>query len=67
MFSPSARAVLDNALGKYRKGRTDLISVGGITQLKPALRLMTYYRVMIHEVTGERSLSVTPGGWKPWS
>ena len=52
MFSRSARAVLDTALGKYRPGRTDLISVGGITQLKPALWLMTYYRLMVQEVTG---------------
>ncbi len=52
MLSRSARAVLDTALGKYRPGRTDLISVGGITQLKPALRLMTYYRLMAQEVTG---------------
>jgi hypothetical protein len=52
MLSRSARAVLDTALGKYRPGRTDLISVGGITRLKPALRLMTYYRLMIQEVTG---------------
>jgi len=52
MLSRSARAVLDTALGKYRPGRTDLISVGGITQLKPALRLMTYYRLMVQEVTG---------------
>jgi hypothetical protein len=38
MLSRSARAVLDTALEKCRQGRTDLISVGGITQLKPALR-----------------------------
>ena len=44
--------MLDTALEKCRQGRTDLISVGGITQLKPALRLMTYYRLMIQEVTG---------------
>ncbi len=41
MLSRSARAVLDTALGKYRLGRTDLIPVGGIAKLKPALRLMT--------------------------
>jgi hypothetical protein len=39
-------------LRKYRLGRTDLIPVGGIAQLKPALRLMTAYRLMIQEVTG---------------
>ena len=43
MLSRPARAVLDTALQKYRPGRTDLIPVGGIAQLKPALRLMTAY------------------------
>ena len=52
MLSRSTRAVLDAALRKYRAGRTDLIPVGGVAQLKPALRLMTAYRLMIHEVTG---------------
>jgi hypothetical protein len=45
MLSRSARAVLDTALQKYRPGRTDLIPIGGIDQLKPALRLMTAYRL----------------------
>jgi hypothetical protein len=52
MLSRSASAVLDTALRKYRPGRSDLIPVGGITQLKPALQLMTAYRLMIQEVTG---------------
>ena len=52
MLSRSTRAVLDTALRKYRPGRTDLIPVGGIVQLKPALRLMTAYRIVIQEVTG---------------
>ena len=52
MLSRSTRAVLDTALRKYRPGRTDLIPVGGIAQLKPALRLMTAYRVVIQKVTG---------------
>src|ERR1700731_2264630 len=52
MLSRSERAVLDTALRKYRPGRTDLIPVGGIAQLKPALRLMTAYRIVIQEVTG---------------
>jgi hypothetical protein len=51
MLSRSARAVLDTALRKYRPGRTDLIPVGGIDQLKPALRLVTAYRLVIQEVT----------------
>jgi plasmid replication initiation protein len=52
MLSRSLRAVLDTALQKYRPGRTDPIPVGGIDQLKPALRLMTAYRLVIQEVTG---------------
>ena len=50
MLSRSARAVLDTALRKYRPGRSDLIPVGGINLLKPALRLMTGYRLVIQEV-----------------
>jgi len=57
MLSRSARAVLDAALRKYRPGRVDFIPVGGITQLKPALRLMTAYRVVIQEVTGSEVLT----------
>jgi hypothetical protein len=52
MLSRSARAVLDTALRKYRAGQSDLILVGGIAQLKPALRLMTAYRVVLQDVTG---------------
>jgi hypothetical protein len=55
MLSRLPRTVLDTALRKYRPGRTDLIPVGGIAQLKPALRLMTSYRLVIQEVTGPRS------------
>jgi hypothetical protein len=52
MLSRAARAVLDSALQKYRPGQTEPIMVGGIAQLKPALRLMTAYRLVIQEVTG---------------
>jgi hypothetical protein len=54
MLSRSARAILDTALRKYRLGRTDLIPIGGIGQLKPALRLMTAYRLMIRGGHGWR-------------
>jgi hypothetical protein len=57
MLSRSARAVLDTALEEYRPGRTDPILVGGIAQLKPALRLMTAYRLMIREVEGAEVLT----------
>jgi hypothetical protein len=52
MLSRPERAVLDTALQKYRAGRTEPVPVGGIAQLKPALRLMTDYRLVIQEVTG---------------
>ena len=57
MLSRSTRAVLDTALRKYRPGRTDLIPVGGIDQLKPALRLMTSYRLTICDVVGNEVLT----------
>jgi plasmid replication initiation protein len=57
MLSGSTRAVLDTALRKYRPGRTDLILVGGIAQLKPALELMTSYRLVIGDVTGKEVLT----------
>ena len=41
MLARSARAVLDTALQEYRPGGFEPILVGGIAQLKPALRLMT--------------------------
>jgi len=53
MLSRSARAVLDTALRKYRPGRSDLILVGGMAQLKPALQLITTYRLVIQEGTGD--------------
>jgi hypothetical protein len=59
MLSRSARAVLDTALQKYRPGRTDLIPVGGVDQLKPALRLMTDYRLVIQRSRPPKYLPVT--------
>jgi hypothetical protein len=52
MLSRPTRAVLDTALQKYRAGRDEPVLVGGITLLKPALRLMTDYRLVIQEVEG---------------
>ena len=52
MLSPAEPAVLDAALQKYRAGRNEPVLVGGITLLKPALRLMTDYRLTIQEVEG---------------
>ena len=52
MLSRSARGVLDAALQKYRPGQPDLILVGGISQLKPSLRLMMSYRLVLRDVVG---------------
>jgi plasmid replication initiation protein len=52
MLSRSARNILDTALRKYRVGRTDLIPIGGIAQLKPALRLMMDYRLVVQDING---------------
>ncbi len=52
MLSRPTRAVLDTALQKYRPGRSDLILIGGISLLKPALRLMMSYRLVIQDVAG---------------
>ena len=57
MLSRSARAVLDTALRKYRPGLSEPILVGGLAQLKPALRLMTSYRLMIRDVVGNEVLT----------
>ena len=49
--------VLDTALQKYRPGRTEPILVGGIAQLKPALRLMMSYRLVIRGGRGRQVLT----------
>ena len=50
MLSDAERDVLNSALEKYRPGRSEPILVGGENRLKPALRLMTDYRLMIEEI-----------------
>jgi plasmid replication initiation protein len=57
MLSQPTRTVLDTALQKYKAGRTEPVLVGGITQLKPSLRLMTDYRLVIQEVEGPEVLT----------
>jgi plasmid replication initiation protein len=49
MLSAAERAVLNRALENYRRGQSEPILVGGVNLLKPALRLMTDYRLMIEE------------------
>jgi hypothetical protein len=50
MLSDAERNVLNTALEKYRPGESEPIPVGGRNVLKPALRLMTYYRLVIEEI-----------------
>ena len=50
MLSESDRDVLNRTLEKYRPAQSTPISVGGNNLLKPALRLMTAYRLMIEEI-----------------
>jgi plasmid replication initiation protein len=50
MLSDAERDVLNSALEKYRPGQSDPIFVGGEKPLKPALRLMTWYRLVIQEI-----------------
>ena len=51
MLSEAERAVLNKALQKYWPGQSEAVFVGGGDVLKPALRLMTSYRLAIDEIT----------------
>ena len=50
MLSDAERAFLNTVLGKYRPGQFEPIYVGGGNALKPALRLMPFYRLAIEEI-----------------
>src|SRR5215469_600288 len=50
MLSHAQRNILNTALEKYQPGQSEPILVGDKKALKPALRLMTYYRLKIEEV-----------------
>ena len=47
LLSKADRDVLNIALGKYQPAKSELILVGGARLLKPALRLLTLYRLRI--------------------
>jgi hypothetical protein len=64
MLGAKERDVLNQALSKYRAGRSEPILIGGATALKPALQLMNVYRLRIDEIKGGQSLPVIPGGSK---
>jgi plasmid replication initiation protein len=50
MLSDPVRTVLNTALEKYRSGQSEPILVGDAKALKPALRLVTWYRLVIEEI-----------------
>jgi len=57
MLSDAERTVLNTALEKYQPGRSEPILVGGKKVLKPALQLMTYYRLKIEMVLDGRAVT----------
>jgi hypothetical protein len=57
MLADAERAVLNTALGKYQPGQSEPILVGGKNLLKPALRLMTSYRLAIEEIKDSQAIT----------
>ena len=57
MLSEAERAVLNTALEKYRPGQSEPIFVGGNKVFKPALRLMTLYRLAIEEIKDSQAIT----------
>ena len=57
MLSQAERAVLNSALEKYQPGQSEPILVGGECLPKPALRLMSLYRLRIEEIKGAEVLT----------
>jgi hypothetical protein len=54
MLGDKERSVLNIGLQKYRSGQSDPILIGGANLLKPALRLMSLYRLRIDEIEGDK-------------
>ena len=57
MLSDAERTILNTALEKYRPGQSEPILVGDKKMLKPALRLMVWYRLKIEEVLDGRAVT----------
>jgi hypothetical protein len=57
MLSDAERDVLNSALEKYRPSQSEPILVGGKNLLKPALRLMTDYRLVIDEIKDSQAIT----------
>jgi plasmid replication initiation protein len=57
MLTDAERNVLNIGLQKYRPGQSEPILIGGDNMLKPALRLMSDYRLRIDEIKGDAVLT----------
>jgi Initiator Replication protein len=57
MLGEPERNVLNRALEKYRPGQSEPILVGGEKLLKPAVRLMSLYRLRIDEIKGNKVMT----------
>ena len=57
MLGGRERNLLNHALEKYRPGWSEPILIGGEKLLKPALKLMSFYRLRIDEIKGGRTVS----------
>src|ERR1700732_1400771 len=53
MLSDAERSALNIGLQKYRPGQSEPILIGGANALKPALQLMSLYRLRIDEIKGD--------------
>jgi hypothetical protein len=60
MLGDKERSALNIGLQKYRPGQSEPILVGGAKLLKPALRLMSLYRLRIDEIKGN-AVHLVPG------
>ena len=57
LLSKADRDVLNIALGKYQPAKSEPILVGGAKLLKPALRLLTLYRLRIDEIRDGKAVT----------
>jgi hypothetical protein len=67
LLKDAERKVLNIALEKYRPGQSDPILVRGSKVFKPALKLMSFYRLRIDEIKGGAVVSMRVWGFlAPW-
>ena len=57
MLSDPVRTVLNIGVQKYRPGQSEPILIGGEKLLKPALKLMSFYRLRIDEIKQDAVLT----------